>query len=154
MTELPLWAVYAVTFGTPASALLGVLISHVLTHRANTQLEDRSKREETLRMLRWAAELAVSGDNAKANLGVKQLASLGASELLDDDEQVFVDAALEAAQTPGKLALDVAGQDAQPVLLLDSAMIDAVEADQEVRRDQAGGRPERPGRSGQGSSGA
>jgi hypothetical protein len=120
---LPLWALYLIGFGTPLSAFLGVLVSHWITHRANTQLEDRSKREETLRMLRWAAELAVSEDPRKALLGIKELQSLGASDLLDDSQQVFVDGAIEAAQAKGKQTLAIAGEDAQPVVLEDSGTI-------------------------------
>lgn len=120
---LPLWALYLIGFGTPLSAFFGVLISHWITHRANSQLEERSRREETLRMLRWAAELAVAQDPRKAVLGIKELQSLGASDLLDDSQQVFVDGAIEAAQARGKQALALAGEDAQPVVLEDAGTV-------------------------------
>lgn len=56
----------------------------------------RSKREEVMRILRWAAELAVSDDQEHAQLGVAQLAALLKSNMLDDGEKDFVQAALTA----------------------------------------------------------
>lgn len=49
-----------------------------------------------MRNLRWAAELAVSDDEAKAELGVNQLKALADSDLLDDSHMLFIDAALES----------------------------------------------------------
>ena len=94
MTELPLWAVYVVTFGTPLSAFLGVLISQLLSRRTAKETDTRSKREELMRNLRWAAELAAAEDERKRELGVAQLTALGESDLLDAGDQGFIDAAL------------------------------------------------------------
>lgn len=96
-TELPTWAVYAVAFGTPSFALAGVLLTGRLNRRTANELERRSRREEVMRLLRWAAELAVADDERKAALGVDQLAALARSDLLSDQEKLFVDAALETA---------------------------------------------------------
>lgn len=60
------------------------------------ELETRSRREETMRNLRWAAELAVREDERTAILGAMQLIALLESDLLDDREKVFVEAALDA----------------------------------------------------------
>ncbi|XVU27597.1 hypothetical protein ACQPZJ_11355 [Actinoplanes sp. CA-054009] len=95
-TELPTWAVYAVSFGTPAAAFLGAAIGHVVTRRGAVELERRSRREQLMKTLQWAAELAISDDDAKANLGLSQLAAVTSSDLCDKDVQEFVDAALEA----------------------------------------------------------
>lgn len=95
-TTLPLWAVYAVSFGTPILAFLGVLLGSWLTRRSATELETRSKREETMRTLRWAAELAASDKDDLAQLGVAELRALLDSELLDESQKVFIDAALES----------------------------------------------------------
>lgn len=95
-TTLPLWAVYAVSFGTPVLAFLGVLLGSWLTRRSAQDLETRSKREETMRTLRWAAELAASEKPGLADLGVAELVALSQSDLLDDSQKVFIDAALEA----------------------------------------------------------
>ena len=49
-----------------------------------------------MRTLRWAAELAIDNQNeARARLGVDQLLALDDSDLLDQDGQAFVDAALD-----------------------------------------------------------
>ncbi len=61
-----------------------------------SQLEVRSKREETMRNLRWAAECSVDLDQNKARLGLAQLKALGSSDLLDAGQQLFIDAALQA----------------------------------------------------------
>lgn len=76
MASLPTWAVYSVAFGTPLLAFIGGLIGQLIGRRGAVELEGRSKREEVMRNLRWAAELAVSPDESKARLGVAQLRSL------------------------------------------------------------------------------
>jgi hypothetical protein len=96
VTNLPTWAVYLLSFGSPVLAFVGVLVGQRINLRAATQLEARSKREEVMRDLRWAAELAVSDDEGHARLGVAELRALGESDLLDDSEQLFIDAALNA----------------------------------------------------------
>ena len=96
MTSLPLWAVYTVSLGVPLLAFAGAMTGQFITRRAASELETRSKREEVMRNLRWAAELAVSGDEAHARLGVAQLKALGESSLPDQSQQLFIDAALAA----------------------------------------------------------
>jgi hypothetical protein len=96
MTSLPTWAVWVLTFGSPALAFAGVMIGQAIARRGATELEFRSKREEVMRILRWAAELAVSDDQAHSRLGVAELGALLLSELLDEEEKDFVQAALAA----------------------------------------------------------
>lgn len=95
-TTLPTWAVYVISFGSPLLAFLGVLVGSWLTRRTAKELESRSRREETMRTLRWAAELAASDKPNMAQLGVAELVALAESDLLDDSQKVFVDAALES----------------------------------------------------------
>ncbi|HEY0167776.1 MAG TPA: hypothetical protein VGB75_12120 [Jatrophihabitans sp.] len=95
-TELPTWAVYAISFGTPGTALAGVLLGQLLTRRDAKELEKRSRREQVMRTLEWAAEMAISEDEAAFRLGLSQLQALAASNLNDKDVQAFVDAALDA----------------------------------------------------------
>ena len=83
-------------FGTPVLAFVGVVLGQALTRRDARELEFRSKREEVMRVLRWAAELAVSDDQAHSRLGVAELGALLESELLDEEEKDFVQAALTA----------------------------------------------------------
>lgn len=87
---------WALSFGSPALAFAGVVIGQAVTRRGARELEFRSKREEVMRILRWAAELAVSEDQAHSRLGVAELGALLQSELLDEEEKDFVQAALTA----------------------------------------------------------
>ena len=66
MTTLPTWTVWFVTIGTPLLTFIGVLIAQLMTRKGAQELEVRSKREETMRNLRWAAELAVKEDDRMA----------------------------------------------------------------------------------------
>lgn len=106
VTELPLWALYVVTFGTPLSALAGVLVAQWLTRRTAREADVRSRREELMRNLRWAAELAVEQDTWRSRIGVGQLVALSESDLLDPGGQTFVDAALMTVVTRAEDKID------------------------------------------------
>jgi len=96
VTTLPTWAVYLLSFGSPVLTFVGVLIAQSITRRGDTELETRSRREEVMRNLRWAAELAVSDDGNHARLGLAQIKALAESDMLDASQQLFIDAALTA----------------------------------------------------------
>jgi len=96
VTSLPTWAVWVLSFGSPLLAFVGVVFGQMITRRGVRELEFRSKREEVMRILRWAAELSVSDEQAHARLGVAELGALLESELLDEEEKDFVQAALTA----------------------------------------------------------
>ena len=115
MTTLPTWAVWVLSVGTPVLAFLGVLVGQAVTRRGARELETRSKREEVMRILRWAAELAVSDDQAHSRLGVAELGALLASELLDEEEKDFVQAALEAVVRVPAERIEQLGADVQVV---------------------------------------
>jgi hypothetical protein len=85
-----------VSIGTPLLTFVGVLVAQRIVRVGAVELETRSRREEMMRNLRWAAELAVSEHVDKARLGIAQLRALGTSTLLDSGQQSFVDAALQA----------------------------------------------------------
>ncbi|MFP5336310.1 MAG: hypothetical protein ACLGIV_13460 [Actinomycetes bacterium] len=125
MTSLPTWAVYAVSFGTPVFTFLGVLLAQFITRMGARELEIRSRREETMRNLRWAAELAVDEDDRMADLGVAQLAALLESDLLDESEKVFVEAALNVVYEDPEAELDELGEDVEVVQYVDD--VDVVE---------------------------
>ena len=115
MTSLPTWAVWVLSFGTPLLAFFGVLIGQTITRRGARELEMRSKREEVMRILRWAAELAVSDEQAHARLGVAELGALLTSDLLDEEEKDFVQAALTAVVSPAVHQIERLGEDVQIV---------------------------------------
>lgn len=125
MTTLPTWAVYAVSFGTPVAAFLGVLVAQWITRKGARELETRSRREETMRNLRWAAELAVSKDDGMADLGVNQLAALLESDLLEDAEKIFVEAALDAVYEDPEAELEELGEEAEAIQYVED--VDVIE---------------------------
>lgn len=96
MTSLPTWAVYCVSFGTPLATFIGVLIGHVLASRSTDELDCRAKREESMRTLRWAGELALSGDVGSARVGLAALDALSASPWLQSEDQAFIDTVVAA----------------------------------------------------------
>jgi hypothetical protein len=96
VTTVPTWAALAVSIGTPLLTFVGVLVAQRIARVGAVELETRSRREETMHSLRWAAELAVSDHVDKARLGIAQLRALSKSNLLDPGQQGFVDAALKA----------------------------------------------------------
>ncbi len=111
--DLPTWAVFAISLGTAAAAFVGSLIGALLARRGAKELESRSRREETMRNLRWGAELAVSSDDRTARLGIAQLRALAESDLLDERQQLFVDAALAAVVQEPADRIAEAGEGAQ-----------------------------------------
>jgi hypothetical protein len=115
VTTLPTWAVYALGFGTPLLTAGVAFLGNYFSHRAARDLEARSKREEVMRILRWAAELAVSNDAAKARLGIQELQALRDSNLLTPVEQAFIYAALDVTVEGPRQAITRAGEDAEAV---------------------------------------
>ena len=96
MTTLPLWALYLVSFGTPIAAFVGVIVGQLLLRRGANELDVWRRREETMRMLRWASEQAASAESAKSQMGVAALAALSTSELLQEPDQNLVDAVIDS----------------------------------------------------------
>ena len=80
---------------TPLLAFAGAQLGVALNRRGAQELERRSVREETMRNVRWAAELAVVADVRRAALGVTQLRALHRSDVLDSYERAMVTAALD-----------------------------------------------------------
>ena len=115
MTSLPTWAVWVISFGTPLLAFVGVILGQAFTRRGERELEFRSKREEVMRILRWAAELAVSDDQAHSRLGVAELGALLHSELLDEEEKDFVQAALTAVVRVPVEQIEQLGEDVKVI---------------------------------------
>ena len=115
MTTLPTWAVWLVTLGTPVLTFVGVLFAQAILRQEAKELETRSRREETMRSLRWAAELAVRSDERMADLGVAQLAALLESDLLDVREKGFVVAALDAVYQDPEAEIADLGQEVEVV---------------------------------------
>ena len=121
MATLPTWAVWALAFGTPVLAFAGGMIGQIIIRRGARELEHRSKREEVMRVLRWAAELGVTADEARARLGRAELETLMDSGLLDEEERDFVQTALEATLAGPVEQIEQAGGDARAIVTTDPA---------------------------------
>ena len=94
---------------------MGVLIGHLLLRKGANELDVWRRREETMRMLRWASELAVSEEDAKARMGVAALAALSESELLQQEDQELVDAVLDSVIEEPVEEIEAAGEDVEVV---------------------------------------
>lgn len=115
MTTLPTWAVVAVGVGTPVLAFLGAIIGHVLLRKGATELDVWRRREETMRMLRWASEQAASTDDAKSRMGVAALEALSESELLQEPDQTLVDAVIDSLLEEPVEEIEALGDDVEVV---------------------------------------
>ena len=96
MTELPHWAIWLGVF----LPILTAFIASIITWTAAKANEKRARREELMRQVRWAAELAISGDPRRAQLGVDQLDALERSPLFTEADKVFIDAAMTSVVRP------------------------------------------------------
>jgi hypothetical protein len=104
---IPTWIAVAgvvVAVLSPFLALGGVALGAYLTRKSDRELDTWRHREETMRMVRWAVEQILDGDEAGTDAGVVTLRSLMRSELLQPEDYDLV-AALTAA-----VAIDRVGQ--------------------------------------------
>ena len=115
MTTLPTWAVWLLSFGSPTLTAAIAIVGQHISRRGARELETRSKREEVLRNLRWAAELAVSDDVRKARLGIQELKALQNSKMFSPAEVDFIYAALAAALDEPRQAIEQAGDEVEVV---------------------------------------
>jgi hypothetical protein len=103
---------------SPLLALGGVFLGSYLVRKSDRELDTWRHREETMRMVRWAVEQILDGeDDTGTDAGVVTLRSLMRSELLQPEDYDLV-AALTAA-----VAIDRVGA---------AAYADIAEADIEV----------------------
>jgi hypothetical protein len=121
VTSLPTWAVWVLSFGSPTLTAAVALVGQRISRRGTHELESRSKREEVMRSLRWAAELAVSDDVRKARLGNRELRALQNSRLLSPAEEDFIYAALDAALDVPVHAIEQAEGDVEVVATTDDS---------------------------------
>jgi hypothetical protein len=82
---------------SPLLALGGVFLGSYLVRKSDRELDTWRHREETMRMVRWAVEQILAGEeDAGTDAGVVTLRSLMRSELLQPEDYDLV-AALTAA---------------------------------------------------------
>jgi hypothetical protein len=75
---------------SPLLAFLGVLLGHRVTRTSARELDRWRKREETMRLLRWATDLAVDTEPARATVGIAVLEELLVAPILDQDDRTLV----------------------------------------------------------------
>ena len=100
MTQVPLWVAIVIAAGAPVLAFAGALVGQWLGRKSDREVEVRWRREETMRMLRWAAEMSASSEQSRVVLGVAALAALGRSPLLQEDDQALISAVFAAVAQP------------------------------------------------------
>ena len=88
-----------VAVATPGLAFAGAAWGHKVSRRSAVELDRWRKREETMRLLRWAVELATDTDEAKAKAGLTVLSALLDSALLDDADIELVATVVGAIAT-------------------------------------------------------
>ncbi len=87
--QLPLWLGAAAALGIPLLAFAGSVAGQVLSRRDARDLDVRWQREETMRLLRWAAELA-SEQGARGVVGIATLEALTDSALVQRADEPIV----------------------------------------------------------------
>jgi hypothetical protein len=70
--------------------------AHALSVRTAEQQNSRSRSEETMRLLRWAIELATEPDGRRSRAGVATLAALKDAHVMVRADRAFVHAVSEA----------------------------------------------------------
>lgn len=72
-------------------AFLGAMVGHWISRQGAVELDIWRKREETMRMLRWAVEMSADTDRPwRSAVGLDILDALGESELLQTEDVTLV----------------------------------------------------------------
>jgi hypothetical protein len=109
-TELPVWLVVVLTIAPAliagASAVLAAWLAGA--RKAATQLDQWRRREETMRILRWAADKATSEDDGERFLALSVLDALDHSipALLQVEDQGILDAVLDVVLSEATAAVE------------------------------------------------
>ena len=104
---------------TPIASFLGALLGHWWGRKSARELDTWRRREETMRMVRWAAEQAGSADSRTANIGYVALTALLGSELLQEEDVAFITAIAEAGIDSAVDVVEEYREDAQVAVNLD-----------------------------------
>ncbi len=112
------WLAIFLSLATPLFAFLGAIAGHWWARRSATELDTWHHREETMRLLRWAVELAAGADDPRAWVGIATLSALRSSELLQPEDLELVAAVTDAvlaepAQAYAELTEGIAPDDVE-----------------------------------------
>ncbi len=92
----------AVAVATPTLSFAGSWLGGSLNRRTARELDRWRRREETMRLLRWASELATDDDDRRAAVGVATMRALNASEMLQPEDLVMLAAVIGAVLADGE----------------------------------------------------
>lgn len=87
----------AVAIATPVLAFLGVLVGQFVARRGDKEADQWRRREETMRLLRWAVESAASDNLVLSEAGLSVLDELADAELLQPQDRTLVAAVTEVS---------------------------------------------------------
>jgi hypothetical protein len=93
----------------PVLLLVGGLIGSYITRRNAVDQNERAKREEVGRTVRWAAEQAASQDERVRKLGVDALLAYADSDVLDDEDRRFLESVTDSVLAPTLGELEESG---------------------------------------------
>jgi hypothetical protein len=77
-------------------SIANAVVARQETRRSALELDKRWRREESMRMLRWAAEQATSGNQRSAEVAVAVLEALETSEMVQVEDSMLVTAVIDA----------------------------------------------------------
>ncbi|PLS87446.1 MAG: hypothetical protein CYG60_01870 [Actinobacteria bacterium] len=97
---MPVWLQVVLPLVTAVLGYLGHYFQAKTATKDNTLNLADARRAEALGHLKWAAELAVSGDEGKKRLGVDQLTVLSSDPNLEPDDLRRVRVAIRSALHP------------------------------------------------------
>lgn len=105
---LPLWALFAIPLAAVAATLIVGLVAAYVARRGAKEVRTTGKeldtwrqREETMRMLRWAADHAIKFTApAESEMGQAALDALKAADLLQQRDLAFVAAVADSIVAP------------------------------------------------------
>jgi hypothetical protein len=85
-----------IAVASPMLTFGGVVLTLVLNRRTAREVDTRWQREETMRLLRWAAELTADKDRSR-RVGVVTLKALTVSQLLQPPDRALLGPVLREA---------------------------------------------------------
>jgi hypothetical protein len=80
----------------PAFAFAGAFLGYRRARAADLSLDRWRRREETMRMVRWASDKALDDDESVRPVGVSALEALRRAELLQPEDERLVEEIAEA----------------------------------------------------------
>ena len=80
--------------------LVGAVVGSVITWRVGRLQDQRAKREEAGRTIRWAAEQAVSRDERVRKLGIDALAAYADSAFMTEEDRQVLEAVTDSVLAP------------------------------------------------------